>query len=95
VLGDAEQRRLAEMETLLRAADPDFVRRFEDRWRAPRRWRLLAMFAIPVTMLMTFIGLAVGSFVAAVIGLSATVAAVVVWFSHRGTARRARRDDRA
>jgi hypothetical protein len=96
VLGDAEQRRLAEIETLLRAADPDFVRRFEHRWRAPRRWRLLAMFAIPVTVLMTFVGLVVGSFVAAVIGLSATVAAFAVWFSHRATSgRRARRDDRA
>jgi hypothetical protein len=85
VLGDAEQRRLAEMETLLRTADPDFVRRFEDRWRAPRRWRRLAMFAIPVTVLMTFIGLAVGSVIAAVIGLSATVAAFGMWFSHRTT----------
>jgi Protein of unknown function (DUF3040) len=85
MLSDAEQRRLAAIETLLRAADPDFVRRFEVRWRKPRRWRLLAMIAIPVTVLMMFIGLALGSVVAAIIGLSATCAAFGVWFSHRET----------
>lgn len=85
MLCDAEQRRLAAIETLLRAGDPDFVRRFEARWRKPRRWRLLAMIAIPVTVLMTFIGLALGSVVAAIIGLSATCAAFAVWFSHRIT----------
>jgi hypothetical protein len=85
MLSDAEQRRLAEIETLLRAADPVFVRRFEGRWRAPRRWLLVAMLAIPVTVLMTLIGLAVGSFVAAVMGLSATCAALGVWFSHRSS----------
>jgi hypothetical protein len=85
MLSDAEQRRLAEMESLLRAADPVFVRRFEERWRAPHRWRLVAMLAIPVTVLMTFIGLALGSVVAAVIGLSATGVAFGLWLSHRGT----------
>jgi len=96
MLSDAEQRRLAEIEALLRAADPVFVRRFEDRWRSPRRLRLLAMLAIPVTVLMTFIGLAAGSVVAAVIGLSATVGAIGVWFSHRATSGPpATRDDRA
>jgi L-lactate permease len=96
MLSDAEQRRLAEIESLLRAADPVFVRRFEDRWRARRRWRLLAMLAVPVAVLMTFIGLALGSVVAAVIGLSATVAAFGVWFSHRATSGwPAKRDERS
>jgi hypothetical protein len=96
MLSDAEQRRLAEIEALLRAADPVFVRRFEDRWRKPRRRRLLAMLAIPVTVLMTFIGLALGSVAVAVIGLSGTCAAAGVWFSYRATCGcPARRDDHA
>jgi hypothetical protein len=96
MLSDAEQRRLTEMESLLRAADPVFVRRFENRWRAPRRWRLLAMLAIPVTVSMMFIGLALGSVVAAVIGFSATGVASGVWFSRRETPGcPARGDDRA
>jgi len=96
MLSDAEQRRLAEMESLLRAADPVFVRRFEDRWRAARRWRLLALLAIPVTVSMMFIGLALGGIVAAVIGFLATGVAFGVWFSHRGTPGcPARGDDRA
>jgi L-lactate permease len=54
------------------------------------------MLAMPVAVLMTFIGLALGSVVAAVIGLSATVAALGVWFSHRATSGRpAKRDDRS
>ena len=83
MLSDAEQRRLAEIETSLRVDDPRFVRRFDKRWRAPRRLRLLALLALPVTMLTTLIGLALGSVVAAVVGLSATGAAFGLWFSHR------------
>jgi hypothetical protein len=83
MLSDAEQRRLTQIETLLRAADPVFVRRFEDLWGNPRRWRLLAMVGIPVAVLMMFIGLAAGSVVAAVIGLSATCAAGGGWLCHR------------
>jgi hypothetical protein len=45
-----EQRRLAEVESQLRAADPVFVRRFEDGLRAPRRWRLLATVPDPTEM---------------------------------------------
>lgn len=83
MLSDAEQRRLAEIETSLRVGDPGFVRRFDARWRAPRRWRVRALLAVPVTVLMTTIGLASGSVAAAVLGLSATGAAFGVWFSHR------------
>jgi len=96
MLGDAEQRRLVEIETLLRYADPRFVRRIEGGWRKRHRRRILAMIALPIGMLMTFIGLAAGSVVAAVIGLSVTCAAAGVWFCHRSVARRpAERDDRS
>jgi hypothetical protein len=96
MLSDAEQRRLAAIETTLRVDDPRFVRRFDRRWRAPRRWRLLALLAVPVTVLTTVIGLVQGSVLAAVIGLSATGAAAGLWFSHRATSGRpTRRDDRS
>jgi hypothetical protein len=42
MLSDAEQRRLVEIETLLRRDDPAFVRRFDGRRRTPWRresWR--------------------------------------------------------
>jgi hypothetical protein len=39
MLSEPEHRRLAEIETLLRVAGPVFVRRFEHRWREPRRRR--------------------------------------------------------
>jgi hypothetical protein len=83
MLSDAEQRRLAEIETLLRVDDPGFVRRLETPWRAPRRWRLLAQLAIPVTLSTTVVGLALGSVVSAVVGILATGAACGLWLSHR------------
>ena len=43
MLSDAEQRRLAEIETLLRVDDPDFVRRFDKRRLPPRRRSILAL----------------------------------------------------
>jgi hypothetical protein len=90
MLSDAEQRRLAQIETLLRADDPVFVRRFEEQWCQPRRWRRLAMVVIPLAVLVMLIGLAAGSVVAAVIGLLATCAAGCVWFAHRRGRHRAR-----
>jgi hypothetical protein len=96
MLSEPEQRRLAEIETLLRAADPVFVRRFEHRWGEPRRRRLRTMLAIPVAVLVTFIGLAMGSVVAAVVGLSATCVAIGMWFLRRtASGHRARRGDHA
>jgi hypothetical protein len=88
MLGDAEQSRLAAIETTLRVDDPLFVRRFDRQWRAPRRWRLLALLAVPGTVLTTVLGLALGNVVAAVAGVLATGAAAGLWFSHRATSGR-------
>jgi len=88
MLSDAEQRRLAEIEASLRIDDPAFTRRFDTRWHAPRRWRLLALLAIPITVLATVIGVVQGSVAVAVVGLSATGAAAGLWFSHRACSRR-------
>lgn len=82
-MSDAEQRRLTQIESLLLATDPDFVHRFDDRGRKPRRWRLLTMLAIPVSVLMIVIGVAVGSVVTSVIGLTATGAALGAWLYYR------------
>jgi len=81
MLSDAEQRRLDEIESLLRTADPVYVRRFEDRWRARRRLRLRAMVVIAVAVPMTYIGLRLGSVAVAVIGLLASCAALGVWLA--------------
>jgi uncharacterized membrane protein len=83
MLSDAEQRRLTQIESLLRATDPVFVHRFNDRWRKPRRWRLLAMFAISVSVLMIVFGIAVGSVITSVIGLTAAGAAFGAWLDYR------------
>ncbi len=83
MLSDAEQRRLAEIETLLRVDDPVFVRRFDARWHTRRRRRILALLAIVIAVTITVVALAAGSVVAAVIGLSVMGAAFGVWVSHR------------
>ena len=83
MLSDAEQRRLTEIESLLRNADPVYVRRFEDRWQSRRRWRLRALIVLAVAVPMTYIGLGLGSFAVAVIGWSASCAAFGVWLTHR------------
>jgi hypothetical protein len=86
MLSDAEQRRLTEIESLLRTGDPVYVRRFEERWQARRRWRLRALVVLAVAVPMTYIGLGLGSFAAAVIGWSASCAAFGVWLAHRSPA---------
>jgi len=70
MLSDAEQRRLVEIETLLRRDDPAFVRRFDGRRRTPWRPRILALLAILIVETVTVVALAAGGVVAAVIGLS-------------------------
>lgn len=83
MLSDAEQRRLAEIETLLRVDDPDFVRRFDKRRFPPRRRSILALLAIALGWIATVVALASGSLVAAVVGLAVSIAACGVWLSHR------------
>jgi hypothetical protein len=82
-LSDAERRRLTEIESSLRAEDPDFVQRFERRRR--RRWRnLLAPMAFGVAVVVIVLGLVRGSVGAAVIGLLAAGAAGGLWATRRG-----------
>jgi hypothetical protein len=67
MLSDGEQRRLAEIETLLRLDDPSFARRFDARLRANRRRRLLPLAAM-ITVAVIVAALAVVGGVLAVIG---------------------------
>jgi hypothetical protein len=83
MLSDAEQRRLAEIETSLRADDPGFAERFDVQWRRPRRRRIRALCAMPLTMVVTFIALAAGSPLVATAGLVATIAALGLWIFSR------------
>jgi len=83
MFSEAEQRRLAEIEELLRADDPGFVRRFDARWHPPRRRRFLALLAFVVAVVVTVAALAAGSVGACVVGLSAMGAAAGGWLSCR------------
>ena len=83
MFSEAEQRRLAEIEELLRAADPGFVRRFDARWHPPRRRRILALLAFVVAVVVTVAALAAGSVGTCVVGLSAMGAAAGGWLSCR------------
>jgi hypothetical protein len=81
-LSDGERRRLTEIESSLRAEDPDFVLRFERRRR--RRLRnVLAPFGLFVAVMVTILALARGSVGAAVIGLLAAGVAGGLWVTRR------------
>jgi hypothetical protein len=86
-LSDAERRRLAEIESSLRAEDPDFVQRFEGRRLRRRRQRrnVLALVAVSAAVIVTVLGLVRGSVGAAVIGLVAAGAAAGLWVTRRDT----------
>src|SRR5690348_3618669 len=55
MLSDGEQRRLADIESALRADDPRFVHRLES--RRPRRRTVLAVIALVVAMTVTVVAL--------------------------------------
>ena len=86
-LSDAERRRLAEIESSLRAEDPDFVQRFDRRPLRRRRHRrnVLALVAVGAAVIVTVLGLVRGSVGAAVIGLVAAGAAAGLWVTRRDT----------
>ena len=86
-LSDAERRRLAEIESSLRAEDPDFVQHFEQRrLRRRRHWRnVLAPLAVCAAVIVIILGLARGSVGAAIVGLVAAGAAAGLWATRRGT----------
>ncbi len=69
MISDAEWRKLAEIETVLRRYDPAFVRRFERRL-TPRRRRIPGRLAILVVLAVTAVALSLGGAIAAVTGSS-------------------------
>jgi Protein of unknown function (DUF3040) len=61
MLSDAEQRRLAEIESSLQAEDPVFVQRFDAQPRPRRRRTLAASMALLMAVTVTAMALVVGS----------------------------------
>jgi Protein of unknown function (DUF3040) len=82
MLSDAEERRLAQIESLLRADDPRFVRRFDVEPRR-RRLRTLAWVGLAVSLAVVVTGLVAGSVPCAVLGLIAGAGSVGWWATHR------------
>ncbi len=84
MLSEAEQRRLAEIESALRADDPTFVHRFETARPGPHRRRTIgAVLAVIVAVTVTVVGLVGGSVAVAVLGVTAIGAAAGVWAIRR------------
>ena len=74
---------LAEIEALLRVDDPGFVQRFEARWGAWRKRRILAVFAFTAAVMVTLVALTAGSVGGAFFGLAGIGVATGVWLSQR------------
>jgi hypothetical protein len=87
MLSEAEQRRLAEIETLLRGDDPGFVRRFDVTRSVSRRWTIVSLAGFVAAVVVTVVALLAGSVLFAVLGLSGTGAAAGTYLSHRARSR--------
>jgi len=86
MLSEAEQRRLTEIESQLRADDPAFVRRFGDQGqqRLPPRWYgVAALAATMVAVVAAGIGLAVDSVGLVVVALIVIGASAGMWITSR------------
>jgi hypothetical protein len=83
MFSEAEQRRLAEIEALLRADDPAFVQQFGARWDASQSRRILAFLSFLLAVMVTAIALIAGSVGVAVLGVCGMGAAAGVWLSNR------------
>jgi Flp pilus assembly protein TadB len=85
MISDAEQRRLDEIERLLRLEDPALVRRFDQRPRPPRcsvRSTVLTALAILLTVVVAAVGAASGAPIAALVTVfiaTAVCVGVVLW----------------
>jgi hypothetical protein len=85
MLSEAEQRRLSEIESQLRAEDPSFVLRFGDRglpWLRRRWCGLLALLAVAVAVIVAGIGLIAGSVGTVVISITAIGVSAGMWVTH-------------
>jgi hypothetical protein len=76
---EAEQRRLAEIEALLRADDPAFVRQFDSHRDVPRRRTVLALLGFLLALMVIAFALLAGSVGLAILGLCGAVAAAGIW----------------
>jgi hypothetical protein len=83
MFSEAEQRRLAEIEALLRADDPGFVQRFDARWGALRKRRIAAVVAFFMAAIVTLVALTAGSLGGAFFGLASMAVAGGGWLTHR------------
>jgi small-conductance mechanosensitive channel len=81
MLSDSERRRLAEIESSLRADDPVFVQRFDARPR--RRRAVVALLASIIAVTITLIALLRGNVAAALVGLAAAGLSVGLWATFR------------
>ena len=86
MLSDAEQHRLTEIETQLRADDPDFAygfdKRGQGRLRSGRR-QLAAVLGVVFALVVCGVGLAFGSVGAVVVALTAMGASLGLWVVQR------------
>jgi Protein of unknown function (DUF3040) len=83
MLSEAEHRRLAEIEALLRADDPAFAQQFDARWDVSQSRRILAFLGFLLAVMVTVVALITGSVGIAVLGLVGVGTAAGVWLSHR------------
>jgi hypothetical protein len=74
MLSDSERRRLAEIESSLRADDPVFVQRFDAHSRPRRRRTVLALLTFVLAVIIVVIALLCGNVVAVVLGLATAAA---------------------
>jgi hypothetical protein len=83
MFSEAEQRRLAEIEALLRVDDPGFVQRFDARWGAWRKRKITVITAFSVAVTLTLAALVAGSAGGVLFGLAGMGVASGMWLSHR------------
>lgn len=83
MLSDAEQRRLAEIESSLQAEDPKFVHRFAARPDGGRRQLIVARVGLGASLMTVFVALAFGIVLVAIIGVAAAGASIGLWITRR------------
>lgn len=71
MISDAEWRKLAEIEMVLRRDDPAFVQRFDEQPVTPHRRRITARLAMLVALAVAAVAIGLGCAAAAVLGPSA------------------------
>jgi hypothetical protein len=83
MLSDAEERKLAEIESALRAEDPEFMRRFDTRGGRHRRRLIAAWTGVLLSLASVMAALAIGSVAVAAVGLTAAAGSAGLLATHR------------